>query len=188
MLHVSDPSYNKTYGDPEQKIFLPLALRLKPAAQGTWTAHIKMDEQYPTREQELMVFHQASGPPTEWTASSKLGVDAGMMSIFEEDAYPDSPFDDTEFYEAMCNLSQGGGIWKDQGVVCHSGFGDGFYQVLISRNDAETIVGVKVIFITQEERDMWLRLTSQTPSEQDGETTSDEELASDKQTPLTEEK
>ena len=86
-----------------------------------------------------------------------IGVDSGQCGIFDYKKYPDTEadYDDTEgFYRKCCDITLGdepyGSI--NFGVVSSSGFGDGSYTAYgIYEDDKETLIGVRVVFIADED-------------------------------------
>ncbi len=86
-----------------------------------------------------------------------IGVDSGQCGIFDYKKYPDTEadYDDTEgFYRKCCDITLGdepyGSI--DFGFVSSSGFGDGSYTAYgIYEDDKETLIGVRVVFIADED-------------------------------------
>mmetsp|Transcript_32562 Transcript_32562/g.29419 ORF Transcript_32562/g.29419 Transcript_32562/m.29419 type:complete len:126 (-) Transcript_32562:122-499(-) len=96
-----------------------------------------------------------------------FAVDSGQGCIFEATHYRDASViegnpksiygESNKFYGAVCDITLGEveankyyGCMK-YGIVSQSGGGNGGYQVYLSKNGDGKVVGVKVVYITDEE-------------------------------------
>ena len=92
-----------------------------------------------------------------------IGVDSGQCGIFDYEKYPDGENtgeyeDENSFYGKCCNLTLPEDDSKEpfgvleNGIVSSSGFGDGSYIMYgLYEENREKLIGVKVIFIDEEE-------------------------------------
>lgn len=93
-------------------------------------------------------------------------VDSGQCGFFDTDYYNDNYGDDeytniNSWYRRVCDMTMNateGGVIEDLGVCTSSGFGDGCYSVEAAyekEGGIGEIVGLKLIFIWDEEEDEW---------------------------------
>ena len=83
-----------------------------------------------------------------------VGVDSGQCGLFDAEKYEKDAFVDSA-YEKLCDITLGselsGGIIPGRsGVVCESGFGDGSYNALVHRNADGEVIGIQLVFISDE--------------------------------------
>lgn len=156
-----------SYGEHRKRF--SLAQQYKPCATGTWNAKVIMDKVYVKRVGTLMVWHAEQNQPpedAEWREDGSIGVDAGMASIVDAEAYPENPFGqdgNTVEFNEMCRASDDHThIWRNRGVITYSGFGDGRYNVYVARGESglDTITGVKIVFIDDQTRQQWAQFFS----------------------------
>ena len=87
-----------------------------------------------------------------------IGVDSGQAGFFDLDFYRKNEGgevgDLNTFYGLACAITlspKQAGVIKNRGVVSASGFGDGCYDVYISRDEVGKIVAASVFFIEEED-------------------------------------
>jgi len=161
ILVISDPCYSKSAGYDEL-----------PAVNGNWKAHVSIGNQ--GRVSSLTLVHATEHPDMGSSAKERLtfvGVDSGQMSAFDSSAYRKDKLAEgmtqpswmtskrlreepkgEKFYGACCALtctddSKGlkGGNFKEVGVVCESGWGDGSYPLYVWKK-GNKVVKVQVKF------------------------------------------
>jgi hypothetical protein len=101
-----------------------------------------------TTVDELMIHEEVVG---------YIGVDAGLAGVFVDK--PD--YNDEDWFNLCDTLPNGiiaticskDSVWKCDGVVTSSGYGDGGYDVVVSKNDAGKVIGIKIIFISEDEEE-----------------------------------
>lgn len=79
----------------------------------------------------------------------EIGVDSGQAGIFD---FPTFRKNNEGWYDSMCDLTDGEPGWGtyNKGVVSRSGFGDGSYDLYISKVD-DKIVGMAIDFHVDED-------------------------------------
>lgn len=87
-----------------------------------------------------------------------IGVDSGQTGFFDFHFFRENEsgeFGDlNSFYGLACSITlspKQAGVIKKRGVVSSSGFGDGCYEVYVSKNEAGKIVAASVFFIEEED-------------------------------------
>jgi hypothetical protein len=134
---------------------------------GTWECKILG---WDGRVAELMARHSTNvGRNAKWTEGpGKIGVDSGQAGIFDEAHYRDDAVEDgvarigpdvicpeEPWYSLCCdrslNSKSGAGVIPF-GVVSSSGYGDGEYSCYIQRDKKVQVIGIKIVFITAEDR------------------------------------
>ncbi len=164
-LRISDPCYDvDTWCAGEVE-----------AANGRWTASVERTDEgvWGTRIARLLVTHVDCPVPAgyDWQLLSiEVGVDSGQAGVFDAAHYRDDslaeqfPVSDPlvpeePWYSLCCNRTLGeesAGVIPF-GAVASSGYGDGAYQALALRDSDGRIMGVMIVFITEEEQeeDTW---------------------------------
>lgn len=123
--------------------------------------------------------HEFDSLVWERVEGATIGVDSGQAGIFSHDSYrnddhsvlqerpepsgkpgcswdygyfSDQPGD--KFYDLMCGLTlnneEGWGVY-DKGVVSRSGYGDGSYDLYVTRNGEGQIIGICIDFLVEED-------------------------------------
>ena len=148
---VSDPCYEVgTWCQKELSNVLP----------GAWGVEVKRTK---SRITELIVRHE-DYPECEISEfeSGHIAVDSGQCGFFDTDYYKEHQPDDdynnpASWYRRICDITldskgwyNGWGTIDDKGVVSESGYGDGLYDLYISKNTDGEIVGMRVVFIEEE--------------------------------------
>jgi Protein of unknown function (DUF4241) len=160
---ITDPCYDR----PEVTNRNNAVVDVDP---GKWDAHIVISNEalWGNRVAELQISKAGTIPAgysRSWEFIATCGVDSGQLGVFDYGKYPigvngyDSDYDDPEnWYRRACNetydeedLSKKAGIVESMGVNSSSGFGDGAYEVLVARNGEDKVVGIKVVFIPEDE-------------------------------------
>lgn len=179
---VSDPMFTfekNTY----ENIAWNVNVYLNNVKPGKWLSWIHVDEKT-CRNSELIsvydsdlldnddYFMEYDSNKYEWELyeQSDIGVDSGMAGIydlkyFRKDEFVNIPQlnlkkydnDGEKWYNMNSYITQ-----HDQndagivpfGVVSMSGYGDGMYDLMICKNN-DQIVGIKILFITNENRKMY---------------------------------
>lgn len=124
---------------------------------------------------ELLVIHEDYYQKhLDYQEHSTCGVDSGQLGVFDAASYRSDaaaagiktpefefsvmgdPDDGDTWYEKMAKITLGEPLqWGsyDTGVVSSSGWGDGTYPLLVSRNESDQIVAMLVTFIEPEDED-----------------------------------
>ena len=153
-LVVSDPCYT---------LSVWCLIQLQNVKKGTWNAYIEYSDEgrWGIRCAKIMALHDSEKTPT-WESIGVIGVDSGQAGIFdilvfqndatvepkEKTFLPKEPW-----YSSCCDLTlaenQAGVI--PGGAVASSGYGDGVYEVFVSKNNDGEIAGVLIVFIEEED-------------------------------------
>ena len=150
---VSDPCYER--GTWCQAV-------LENVKNGNWISNYKLNSEGSVSEIVAFIGFE----PHQWEKiSAEIGVDSGQAGIFDEFSYrndslikenPKWYFDKNEigdkFYGKCCDITldeQAGEL--EMGFVSSSGYGDGGYDCFISKNSTGEIIGIKVVFISEED-------------------------------------
>ena len=87
-----------------------------------------------------------------------IAVDSGQAGFFDFDFFQNNQggeFGDLNtFYGLACSITlspKQAGVIKKRGVVSSSGFGDGCYDVYVSKNEVGKIVAASVFFVEEED-------------------------------------
>lgn len=165
VLVVSDPSYDL------DDVRRGSGVEILNAKKGDWNAQITISEFRQPRlalVSSLTVFHSSIRDFQElsWAFEGCVGVDRGMMGIYDFSAFhdrdrvpletewtfgesKDQPADPGELWYSLCCelcLHHQSGI-LDGGVVTRSGKGDGNYEYSIARNNDGSVVGIQLVFV-----------------------------------------
>ncbi len=124
------------------------------------------------RISEIEVLNQKEPCGSPWAEiSNDIGVDSGQCGIFDFDHYrkdTDYPMasqfeadgyndkgDGEHWYSHCCDVTLGeDGVGSVVGgAVASSGYGDGCYTAYVMRNEEGQVIGVKIVFITEEDDD-----------------------------------
>ena len=140
---VADPSYD--FGDFGTLI-------LNDVLEGKYFANITTADNLVT---SLNIIHSYyKNIELNFSLYGEIFVDSGQAGFFDEKYFVENQggtFSDvTSFYGLACATTMSpkqAGTMKRKGVVSASGFGDGFYKVLIIRNSDRKIVSAKILFI-----------------------------------------
>lgn len=160
---VSDPCYEVgSWGQAQ----------LNNTKKGEWIAKIKQfDEgEWGIRNGELIALHKSIDISNElnWKLEKAIiGVDSGQAGIFDltvfrnDEVSMSSTFLSSEaqeekgekWYSHICDLTletnERAGITKG-GVVSSSGYGDGGYELFTIRDENDSVVAIKIVFIGDE--------------------------------------
>lgn len=90
-------------------------------------------------------------------AENDLGVDAGLMSLFDSEYYSAcySRWENhtswcAEVVDPFCRTKRGF-IQYPQGVICSSGYGDGIYLCQIGRDKNGNIKAIGIVFVMEDD-------------------------------------
>lgn len=127
---------------------------------GTWQAIIFTTTDtggWGERVAELEVRHSAAKVSHANFAPFDVPVDSGQAGVFVEELYPHAETgnyrDETTFYGRACAATLrdlSAGVLKE-GAVSSSGYGDGCYQCLILRDSDDHVMGVRIVFIKDDD-------------------------------------
>lgn len=170
-LVVSDPGYDLDTVERGH------GAKLHNPLKGGWRAHavlVRFQSPASSFVADLVVCHESVDPAKlSWEKGSEiLGVDAGMMGVYDLQQFYDSsivpanmrwtlgdgkdrPIDpDNLWFSMCCELTSSGssGAAITGGVVSSSGMGDGAYEYFLSRSSDGHVVGVKVHFVDDDGR------------------------------------
>ena len=164
-VRVSDPCYDDDVW---------CKTKLTNVLPGTYNVDVEKSDQgsWGNRVSILQAVHtDYVGKNLIWDDSGSIGVDSGQAGIFCESSYRNDGIDiktpGTDFvlpyndkpgdawYEKMCKFTLCDNQWGsyETGVVSSTGFGDGMYPVDIARDKSGYIVGIKIIFIADDEEE-----------------------------------
>lgn len=144
---------------------------LENVRKGFWDAYIKMCDKGPwgIRVAELIVINldyndEYAGLTSEDISELQefeVGVDSGTAGIFDYEYYCKCHTDkdvDEDWYETQITDQFFPGVnesdWEKSiftefnGVVSSSGYGDGCYDCYVARNEEGEIVGIKIVYIS----------------------------------------
>jgi hypothetical protein len=144
---------------------------LENVRAGFWDAYIKMTDEgnWGTRVAELVAINldyndEYTGLESEdinELQKFEVGVDSGTAGIFDYDYYCKYHTDkgtDEDWYETQIHHqffpTHNESDWQKavftefNGVVSMSGYGDGGYDCYVARNEGGEIVGIKIIYIS----------------------------------------
>jgi hypothetical protein len=155
---------------------------IKGVRPGVYDTDVEISDEgdWGERIASLTALHESCKDDPTWEHYSyNIGVDSGQAGIFCATSYrkdelaksipwlteKGSPFKEgyqeievgDSWYEKMCDRTLNDKQWGtyDRGVVCSSGFGDGSYELLVSRQYG-IINGFKIVFIQKDfEEEVW---------------------------------
>ena len=157
-LIVTDPCYD----DGTDPSIRGIVSNVK---NGNWSSYVHQGSisGWGSRNSELSAFHSSSSPEegddAVWLKVDhfEVGVDSGQAGMYDARRFPSDPGDYSEensFYRKICDTTCAplwAGTIEDVGVTSSSGFGDGEYECYILENENDEVVGVKIIFIEEDE-------------------------------------
>lgn len=149
---------------------------LENVRKGFWDAYLKMSDKGPwgIRVTELVVINldyndEYTGLESEdinELQEFEVGVDSGKAGIFDYDYYCKYHTDkgaDEDWYEVQIIKqffpTHNESDWEKSiftefnGVVSDSGYGDGGYDCYVTHNEEGEIVGIKIVYISDNEND-----------------------------------
>jgi len=138
-IEISDPCYS---GGDGHRI---------PALNGTWVGEIEMSDEgsWGMRVAKLRAHREGILTPP-FSFIGVAGVDSGQMSISDADKFHLLPGD---LYDLVCDKTSPAGIIEDFAVVSSTGYGDGGYDVVVSKDENGRAFAVEVVFIAEEDDD-----------------------------------
>ena len=148
---VSDPCYEST------NFYNRLLRNVKSGIYNCIVASADFDW-WGERTRSIVVMHNKyKATRKDWRLIGRAGVDSGQMGIYDKEYFVSKDGDEKEWYDDkdtwyknLCTKNEfddRGVILDNKGVVCHSGYGDGIYNVYAIYNSKDEIVGIKVRFI-----------------------------------------
>ena len=106
---------------------------------------------------ELSAIHsEYTNTPLQWGfVSDNIGVDSGQCGIYDFNyrLAKGNNVHDSLFYKKACKCTDGEdhfGEQEDSGVTSCSGYGDGSYDLYLTKNGDDDVVGIKIVFIEDE--------------------------------------
>lgn len=149
---------------------------LENVRKGFWDAYIKMTDKgnWGKRVAELIVINLDYNDEYDGLTSEdinelqefEVGVDSGTAGIFDYEYYckhHDNKHADEDWYEKQIHhqffpthneIDWEKSIFTEfEGVASNSGYGDGGYDCYVARNEENEIVGIKIVYISDEEND-----------------------------------
>lgn len=152
-LRISDPCYEPGMCG---------LVVLENVKQGAWNAYVTHGATNwgGHRCKVLVAIHSEYPKSLRITGKTdiNIGVDSGQAGIFSVDAYhggaEGGEYGSGGWYDTCCKITCGtklGAGVLEGGCVSSSGFGDGSYNCFITRNGEAAVVGVKIIFISDDE-------------------------------------
>lgn len=143
---------------------------LENVKSGIWEAYLKMSDEgdWGIRVAELITVnseHYKEHPIImDEHQEFEVGVDSGCAGIFDYEYYCKYHTEDEKdkrWYETIiCNQffpTHNSSGWKNsiftdsEGVASSSGYGDGGYDCYVARNDEGEIIGIRIVYISEEE-------------------------------------
>jgi hypothetical protein len=150
-LRITDPGYTKADGAAG-------AALTRPAAAGRWYACARNVGGYVSHLITWAVEEPMSGSNVlDWGYTPfSTCVDNGQCGVFDDARYPDGPVGEHEdpesFYGRSCAVTDGlrhFGLIDDLGVVCQSGFGDGYYAARERVNSEGLVSAIYIEFFDE---------------------------------------
>ena len=158
-IRVTDPCYDKG---------VHCSYVMKDCREGVWNASIEREHAgcWGMRVSMLEIRHVAHSKDEvlrfKKVREADIGVDSGQAGFFIESAYPtdekEFEYEDNTFYGKVCNLTldmnernpnplhSDGGV-NEFGCVSRSGYGDGSYNLAVSRNAEGKIIAARIYFM-----------------------------------------
>ena len=131
--------------------------RLKMSDEGDWGLRvaelITVNSEY--YKEHLVIMNERQ--------EFEVGVDSGCAGIFDYEYYCKFHTDEDvnedwyekqimqQFFPGDESTWQKSVFTESNGVVSNSGFGDGGYDCYVARNDDGEIVGIRIVYISEEE-------------------------------------
>ena len=113
------------------------------------------------RVSAIEVMHQNARMYFMDAADFEVGVDSGQAGIFDYEYYAKHHLDrsvrphvDDDWYERVCDITlakESAGTIDDSGLVSSSGYGDGGYTCYLAKNGDGCVVGLRVVYIYEDE-------------------------------------
>lgn len=149
-LMASDPCYTSDTW---------CAGKIDNVKNGKWLSHAEFsyEKMWGKRVTSLQAWLSDSSPSNWIRVNKSFGVDSGQFGFFDYNYFinheSEREYDSPGFYKDCCDLTLSANKFGllNQGVVSSSGYGDGSYPVYIAKNTNGEVIGVKVVFISDEE-------------------------------------
>lgn len=145
---------------------------LENVKSGVWEAYIKISDEgdWGLRVAELITISSEHCEKyltiMDEHQEFEVGVDSGTAGIFDYDYYAkyhkedeiDEKWYNTIIHKQFFPTHDSSG-WKNsiftdsEGVASSSGYGDGGYDCYVARNDEGEIVGIRIVYISEEDYD-----------------------------------
>lgn len=136
--------------------------KLEKVASGDWKSYVLIADSgsWGKRVAELIAYkgdEVLSGDPRwEIARGVNIGVDSGQAGFFSgETSIGSGEYGEVDtFYGACCAATNGknqSGIINNQGVVSHSGFGDGSYLLFTIQGRGGKVIATKLVFLDEED-------------------------------------
>jgi hypothetical protein len=174
-LFVTDPCYSRETIETGR-----IGVTLDAVKTGVWWAVFRNSVTYPERVAELSIIHESIYPPTEPLKLDKyeqdgwwgLGVDTGQAGFFAQKHYPEGDvtgdYDDRSTFYGMCcfitcDTPNRAGIIASSpttgcGVVSSSGWGDGLYDLYLSKDDDGNVCAARIDFLVDEREELMIKI------------------------------
>ena len=124
---------------------------------GTWNVSVNRRNCgiWGVRNTSLIIRHEDYPKAVFKDEFNGCGVDSGQCGFYDYEYYlghyKDNDWDDkNSWYRKVCDMTLGGKNWGVMDGVCvvsESGYGDGYYPLLIARNEEGQVVGMKLKFV-----------------------------------------
>ena len=98
-----------------------------------------------------------------WKSEGYICVNSGKLGIFDAEKLYTTMTLNKAGFERMINLDdesfgkiveiEGEEQSNPFGIICHSGFGDGTYELFTLKQEDDKVIAVRVVFITEKERE-----------------------------------
>lgn len=143
---------------------------LENVKSGIWDAYLKMldTRMWGVRVAELITVnseHSRKHPVImDEHQEFEVGVDSGCAGVFDYDYYAQYHKEDEideewydiiickQFFPTYDSSGWENSIFTDsEGVASNSGYGDGGYDCYVARNDEGEIIGIRIVYIIEEE-------------------------------------
>ena len=179
-IMVSDPSYEyNPLEHVKNSVLFKLNLVISKVLKGTWNIFLIVRKDCKTRNAELACVHESVSTDLtslNWQEEGAIGVDSGQAGVYDLKHFGGNKVggnqnnslvieNNKEWYKLNCKIASkpnayGGPI--PNGAVSSSGFGDGMYKVYrVTREDGR-VIGIKIVFITDQEIQRWNELVKKT--------------------------
>lgn len=142
---------------------------LENVKSGIWDAYLKMSDEgiWGIRVAELIAVNSENYKEhpaiMDERQEFEVGVDSGCAGVFDYEYYCTCHTEENlnedwykkqiiqQFFPGDESTWQKSVFTESNGVVSNSGYGDGSYDCYVARNDEGEIVGIRIVYINEEE-------------------------------------
>ena len=171
-MFISDPTYEYVHKEhlPNSRL-MKLNLKIDDILPGLWNVYLSIDSREIDHNAELICLHHTQNIYSEmdkeynWIKTGDIGVDSDQAGIYDFKYYRrknnGSKYDNEVWNTINYNITikptdYAGSL--THGAVSSSGFGDGFYNVYKILDQDLKIIGIKIIFIDDDNINKYKKL------------------------------